>query len=48
MLESRRVNKDRLYVTLTLSILFLLDICIILGILCHSKANFVELIKNLK
>jgi hypothetical protein len=48
MLESRWVNKDRLYLTITLSILFLLDIAIVVGLLWHGKANFTELIKHLK
>lgn len=41
-------DKDTLYVLLFLLILFLLDMCIIGGILIHGKANFPELIKHLK
>jgi hypothetical protein len=42
------MNKDRLYLTFTLGVFFLLDIAIIVGILLHGKANFAELIKHLK
>jgi hypothetical protein len=48
MLESRRVNKDKLYLTVTLGILLLLDLTIVVGLLWHGKANFTELIKHLK
>jgi hypothetical protein len=41
-------DKDVLYITLALVILFLLDICVIGGVLLHGKANFAELIKHLK
>jgi len=42
------MNKDKLYLTLTLVVFFLLDIAIIVGLLWHGKANFTELIKHLK
>ena len=42
------MNKDRLYLTITLILFFLLDICVIVGILLHGKANFTELTKHLK
>jgi len=42
------MNKDRLYLTITLIVFFLLDICVIIGILLHGKANFSELIKHFK
>ena len=41
-------NKDTLYVILLLVILFLLDMCVVGGVLLHGKANFPELIKHLK
>jgi hypothetical protein len=42
------MNKDRLYLTITLILFFLLDIAIIVGVLWHGKANFTELFKHLK
>ena len=41
-------DKDKLYIILFLLILFLLDLCVIGGVLWHGKANFPELIKHLK
>jgi hypothetical protein len=42
-------NPDtRVPLTVTLIVLFLLDIAIISGILIHGKANFTELFKHLK
>jgi len=41
-------DKDKLYITLFLLILFLLDMCVVAGVLLHGKANFPELIKHLK
>jgi hypothetical protein len=41
-------DKDKLYIILFLLILFLLDMCVVGGILLHGKANFSELIKHLK
>ena len=38
----------RVPLTITLIILFLLDLAIIGGILVHGKANFAELLKHLK
>jgi hypothetical protein len=43
-----KTDKDVLYVTLILIILFLLDILVIGGILYKGHANFPELIKHLK
>jgi hypothetical protein len=48
MLESRWVNKNTLYGTIMLVVLFLLDIMVIGGILYKGHANFPELIKHLK
>lgn len=41
-------EKDALYVTIILVVLFLLDILVIGGILYKGHANFPELIKHLK
>ena len=41
-------EKDALYVTIILVVLFLLDIMVIGGILYKGHANFPELIKHLK
>jgi hypothetical protein len=41
-------DKDVLYITLFLLILFLLDMCVMGGILYKGKANFPELIKHLQ
>jgi len=41
-------DKDKLYITLFLLILFLLDMCVVAGVLLHGKANFAELIKHLR
>ena len=41
-------DKDKLYLTLFLVILFLLDMGVVAGVLLHGKANFPELIKHLK
>ena len=41
-------DKDVLYITLALVILFLLDMCVVAGVLLHGKANFPELLKHLK
>jgi len=41
-------DKDALYLTLLLVILFLLDIGVGVGLLWHGKANFPELIKHLR
>ena len=41
-------DKDKLYIILFLLILFLLDMCIVGGILYKGKANFPELIKHLQ
>ncbi len=39
-------DKNRLYVTLFLLMLFLLDMVLVGGILWHGKANFHEVFKN--
>jgi len=41
-------DKDKLYITLFLLMLFLLDMCVVGGVLLHGKANFPELLKHLK
>ena len=41
-------DKDKLYVILFLLMLFLLDMCVVGGVLLHGKANFPELLKHLK
>lgn len=41
-------HDTRIPLTITLVILFLLDIVVISGILIHGKANFIELFKHLK
>jgi len=41
-------EKDALYITIMLVVLFLLDIMVIGGILYKGHANFPELIKHLK
>ena len=41
-------EKDALYATIILVVLFLLDILVIGGILYKGHANFPELIKHLK
>ena len=41
-------EKDALYLTIVLVVLFLLDIVVIGGILYKGHANFPELIKHLK
>jgi hypothetical protein len=41
-------DKDKLYITLFLLILFLLDMCVVAGVLLHGKANFHEFLNHLK
>ena len=41
-------DKEKLYITLFLLILFLLDMGVVAGVLLHGKANFPELFKHLK
>ncbi len=41
-------DRDKIYLTLTLSFLVLVDLFIIGGILIKGHANFPELIKHLK
>ena len=43
-----KTDKDKLYVILFLVMLFLLDMCVVGGVLLHGKANFPELLKHLK
>lgn len=39
---------DKIGVVVTLTVLFLADLCLSVGILIHGKANFPELLKHLK
>jgi len=41
-------DKDKLYITLFLLMLFLLDIVVAGGVLYKGKANFSDLLKHLK
>jgi hypothetical protein len=41
-------DKDKLYITLFLLMLFLLDMGVVAGVLLHGKANFPELINHLR
>jgi hypothetical protein len=43
-----KTDKDKLYLTLFLLMLFLLDMCVVGGVLYKGKANFPELLKHLK
>jgi flagellar basal body-associated protein FliL len=40
------VNKDKIYLTLVLVLIIVLDMVVAGGILWHGKANFQEVFKN--